>query len=658
MGSAKVSLKEIDLSTRVPSFPGVYGGIVIASPKGPVNERVLVTSDSSLLKKFTPSEKVEVGYDNAFFSALAFLEKSDKLWVVRAANAALYAGAVVKKVGSAYPSYSLPVGLSDPQAFAFDSLPDVDGINEVTSVTCTADISGSLSGKYFRIYDKDGSVGVWFSHGGAVVPAGALACTRRIEVATVSVGDASAVVAQKLSAVINTDSQFSGSFLGSVVTVQDLEVGGRSDAVDGNTGFTFVVTAQGVGEISSQDECLLVYGANQGEWANDVVFKLTTYAVNPNYVKEDGAFILDVYKTTNLNTPIESWLCSRKEGHKDGYGNNIFVDDVLEGSEYIRAFSNPAIESTVYPIDVVTPLALDGGDNGVAVSDSHRITAANVLSNTGEVFVTVLMDGDSATPAYQQHLDSIANKRKDCVACLSTPLNVEANSNYINEIIEYRRDTLNLNSSHSALYTPHLKVYDRFNDRSVFVGPDGYAAGAISTSAANYEIWYPSAGSKRGVVNALDVRRRFDIAEMDVLYDAGINPIRFQPSKGIRIWGQKTLLSRPSALDRLNVRCLFLVIEPAIMEALEDFLFELNDVSTRTLAESKVASYMDRIKARKGCYDYRVICNDTNNTPSDIENYKMNLWLFVKPTVSLEEIPFSVIITSTSVSFDVAAQLV
>ena len=121
---------------------------------------------------------------------------------------------------------------------------------------------------------------------------------------------------------------------------------------------------------------------------------------------------------------------------------------------------------------------------------------------------------------------------------------------------------------------------------------------------------------------------------------------------------QKTLSSRPSALDRLNVRLLLVVIEPAIAYALEDFIFELNTASTRAIVTAMISSYMENIKARNGVYDYLVVCDDTNNTAEDIDNYKMNVDLFIKPVKSVEYIPFTVIITRTGTSFQLAAEAV
>lgn len=165
-------------------------------------------------------------------------------------------------------------------------------------------------------------------------------------------------------------------------------------------------------------------------------------------------------------------------------------------------------------------------------------------------------------------------------------------------------------------------------------------------------------GFKRGMLNVIDTKLRFESGELDNIYDNGINPIRYYPGKGIVIWGQRTLTTIPSALDRLNVRLMLITIEPAIAEALESFLFELNDSSTRSLAAYTVRSYMDGIKARKGVSDYMVVCDDSNNTEDDVDNYRMNLDLYVKPLRGIDWIVFTTVITRTGMSFSVAQSTV
>ena len=656
MGAPKVRLNEVDLSTRVPSFRGVYGGIVIPAKKGAVNESTLVTSDTELLRYFTPDERIEVGFDVSYYSALSFLEKSDKLWVVRAAKDALYGGAVVKSLASATSNFQLQAGIADPDAFVFDSQPDVDGVAEVTDVTARADASGDLNNKYFVFSTPTEEFYAWFNvNAGGTDPN--VAGRTAIPVAIAIDETADNVAAALKTAIEASAANVTVAIDASKITITNGDNGNVDDAADlGTTGFTISTTTQGVTEVDSTDESVLFYGANQGEWNDKIGFTLKTYDTYPDDVKEEGAFLVSVYKFSNQLQPVEEFICSRDETKLDGYNRNIFVDEIMGGSNFLRGRSNTAVDSAIQPKDQDTILWLNGGDDGTAVTDAEMIIASNVLANKEETPVTVFMDGGWTTPAYQKNLDTICAARFDCVACLSVPYADEAASTFMNDIVDFRKTELNLSSSFSALYTPHAKIYDRFNDRTIFVPPSGYAAAAISAVGASMPLWYPPAGFRRGSVNVLDLRRRYTSGQMDLLHDSGINPLRFTAGRGIHIWGQKTLLSRPSALDRLNVRLLLCVIEPSIMEALEDFMFEFNDEVTRSQVTSILESKMDSVQAQRGVSSYSVVCNESNNTPEEIDNNKLVVWLFAAPNRSVEDIPFSVAITRSGVDFSLLEQ--
>lgn len=523
-GAASVNLKEIDLSTRVASFEGVYGGIVIPSKRGDSKKPSLMTSDTQLLKKLTLNEAVEVGDDLSFFSALSYLERANKLWVKRVHNGAKFGGLTIKaKPSTENNAFWSGLSTVDPSAYAF-------------------------------------------------------------------------------------------------------------------TG----------------EDALIFYASSEGAWAKDIGIKITTIEDNAD-LYEPNSFLVSVYKKGNENVALESFLCSRVLGQKNGRGLNMYVEDVLEASAYIRAISNELVDSDVLPKSQATVLYMADGDDGLAVSDADMVNAAQSFKNKSELNVTILMDGGYASPAYGIALDAIAQQRQDCVAILSVPYAAEVHSDYMTEIVDYRKNQLNLNSSYSALYTPHLQIQDRFNDRKLWISPDGAVAGSISFSSQNYEIWYPPAGFKRGVLNVLDTRQRFSDGELDVLASNGINPIRFIPGEGIVVWGQKTLLARESALDRLNVRLLLIVIEPAIKKFLENYLFELNDANVRAEIETKIESYLETIKARKGITAYDVVSDDTNNTPEDIDANRLNVDIFIRPTRSIEDIPVRVVIVPGSLSFSDAA---
>jgi hypothetical protein len=446
-----------------------------------------------------------------------------------------------------------------------------------------------------------------------------------------------------------------------------VDLGEKIDISSPGTGTHTIENFSNFELIGVERKSLLFYGANPGAWNKDIYITTIHYPYGDSsnwsqddkdavdLIKEEGCFLVYIYKKNEDNsiTLVEDpHLCSRIKGKKDGYGNNVYVEDALLKSSYIRAIDNDAVDESVYPRNQVDILMLNGGDDGGQVTDTHMLQALETLSNTRDLSVTLLLDGGWATPAYQkQGLISLASTRKDCFSILSCPIASEQSADYLNSLLTYRKEQLNVSSSYGALFTTHLLIQDKFNDRQIYVPPDGYVGAAISETAANYEIWYPPAGPRRGVLQVLDVVRRFTEGEMDVLYDNGINPIDFYPGRGIRIWGQKTLQSRPSADDRINVRLMLIVIEPSIAQFLEDFLFELNDPLTRTLAESGIESYMENIKSRRGVYDYKVVCSEENNTAVDIDANRMNVWLFVKPTKAAEFIKFTTIITSTGGTF-------
>ncbi len=603
-GAAAVKIKEIDLSTRVAGFAGVYGAIIVASKKGPTDAPTLVTSDSQLLSRYTADETIKVGDDLANYSALSFLEKSNTLWMQRVVNGALFSGAVSKSSSSIYDSVALQTGLADPSAYVFDSGNDVEAVKAfileqaVTFTAITAGVDGNSIELIFNGTDDiDTVIGVW----------------------------------NTANPTNTVEHDGTGS---TVLTVITITLTGGAEA------------------INTIDEAILFHASSEGLFGDSIGYKIFNYATYEDVVKEPNAFLVEIYKSSNQAVPVESFICSRTEGHKDGYGRNIFIENVLEGSNFLRAISNVAIDESIQPKDQTTILWLGGGDDGLAIADNHMTLALQKFANPDELYVTLIMDGGYAVPAYQLAIASLCENRKDCVGIFSVPYSAEASNDYLNEVVDYRKTTLNLNTSYAALYTPHVKITDRFNDRKIFVSPDGYAAAAISETGSNYEMWFPAAGFKRGVINVEGLVRKYTEGELDTLYNSGINPIRFFPGRGIVIWGQRTLLNRPSALDRLNVRLLLIVIEPAIKYTLEDFLFDLNDEASRTLAKTIVDSYMDNIKARRGVTDFRVVCDDTNNTPNDVDNNRMILDLYLIPTRSIEEIPFRVIITSSSVGID------
>lgn len=412
----------------------------------------------------------------------------------------------------------------------------------------------------------------------------------------------------------------------------------------------------------SPSDRFLIVAADPGSWANGGVLKVRFESIRSVAGRPEvpdpwsaNAFVITVFLN---DAQAERWVVSLEPGAVDGNGVSIFLESVLRRSAYIRGHANPGRSGnnvgTLPQSGTGTRYALEGGTSNT-VTTGMMINAIKKLREKDNYPLTLILDGGLADPAYAVELVNLAEFRQDAVAILSVPAEKEMAANYLSEVVNYATTPGSgiggINSSYAALYSPHILVYIADLDEYRYVSPDGYAAGAISRTAANYEIWFPVGGWNRGRLNVIDILRHYSSGELDLLYQNNINPIKYRRGKGIAIWGQKTLWRIPSALDRLNVRLLLIVIENAIAEALENFLFELNDEFTRRLIRSMIESYMEDIKARRGVYDYLVVCDDSNNSPNDIDNYRLNVDLYVKPTKAIEYIHFRTVITPTGVDF-------
>jgi hypothetical protein len=764
MSAAEVIMRENDLTTRVPSFPGVFIAVAIKAKKGDTTKFTLVTKESQLLTRYTANGKIEVGSDIAFYSALTALQKTDKVWVRRVANDAMYGGykyhmngtttqlnqlteekqrlnfstsnliegtntisisnivdennipmdptdligrdIVIEGVGT-YQVIDLVDGIAELSSsiVAPTQLPSIAQVVisaspdyvtlDVTDIVADSDLvtianlsnsgtADSLVGKVihlstlgdFTINSVSGDVATLntpitgtdlpLSDSGytgypesTVNLSGIADGSDKVIVDTILVGDVNDSLLNRtitIDSVLYTIDLVTGNEL-----TLDAKVNNNSlvDTADGYAPYV-PLTADSVVDPSAipmdESDAFIIHGSSEGEWFKNIRCKFTSYDSEPDRVKEPGAMILEVFTSDNLVVPKEVHLVSRVPGTKDGYGNNIYIEDKLQSSNYVRAINGYAVDFNILPNSSVDFCYAVNGDDGDPITDSNMVKAVESLYNTNGYPVTLLLDGGHATPGYAKELIKISEARQDCVALLSCPMSAESTVDYATAIVDYRKNILNANTSYAALYSSYQQVVDKYNNRSIFIAPDGFAASAISYSASNYRIWYPPAGFKRGSLNVVDSKIRFTKGEMDYLYDNGINPIRFYPGKGINIWGQKTLLSRPSSLDRLNVRLLLIVIKPAIAEALESFLFEINDPSTRALVTFMIKSYMESVKSNKGVYDFKVICDDSNNSGDDIDNHIMNVDLFIKPTQSTEYIPFTTIITRTGMDFKLAQE--
>jgi phage tail sheath protein FI len=196
-------------------------------------------------------------------------------------------------------------------------------------------------------------------------------------------------------------------------------------------------------------------------------------------------------------------------------------------------------------------------------------------------------------------------------------------------------------------------MYDRYNDVYRWVPLNGDTAGLCVATDLDREAWYSPAGFTRGQIrNAVKLAWSPNKANRDNLYKIGVNPIINSPGNGIILFGDKTLLSQPSAFDRINVRRLFIVLEKAIATSAKYQLFEFNDSFTRNQFVNIVKPFLRNVQGGRGIHDFKVVCDESNNTGQVIDSNQFVADIFIKPTRSINFITLNFIATRTGVEFE------
>jgi len=247
--------------------------------------------------------------------------------------------------------------------------------------------------------------------------------------------------------------------------------------------------------------------------------------------------------------------------------------------------------------------------------------------------------------------------RKDCVV-VSSParndvVNVAAATAVTNAVATAETFT---NSSYLIVDNQYIKVYDKYNDKYVFVPAASSVAGLMAAADLNAAPWFSPAGQRRGnLLGVTALAYSPNKSQRDTLYKAGVNPIANIPGQGVLLFGDKTKLARPSAFDRINVRRLFLAVERAISQAAKNVMFEFNDEFTRAEFVNVVEPFLREIKGRRGITDFRVVCDATNNTAAVVDRNEFVASIFIKPARSVNYITLNFVAVRSGVDFEEVA---
>ena len=275
-----------------------------------------------------------------------------------------------------------------------------------------------------------------------------------------------------------------------------------------------------------------------------------------------------------------------------------------------------------------------------------------VFQDPDTIDVNLLLGGP-LTGNNAQKVCDLAKARKDCVAFVSTPNKnpAESSTTKINRCAELR--TAIGNNNYAFIDSGYKYMYDPFNDTYRYIPLNGDVAGLCARSDITNDPWYSPAGFNRGQVrNTIKLAFNPTKTERDNIYSFAVNPVVTFSGEGTVLYGDKTAQTRPSAFDRINVRRLFIVLEKAIATAAKYSLFEFNDAFTRSQFKALVEPFLRDVQARRGIVDFKVVCDEKNNTPQVVDSNQFVADIYVKPNRSINFIQLNFVATKTGVSFE------
>lgn len=301
------------------------------------------------------------------------------------------------------------------------------------------------------------------------------------------------------------------------------------------------------------------------------------------------------------------------------------------------------------------PQGLELSGNCITSDYYAYLAAARQFCNKEAVdinlFVTPGIDYVNQTLLSQEILDMVEEERGDVLYVMTTPGYPSGAKNemyYADEVVA-NLESAEIDSNYAATYYPWVKYFDADNKKYINLPATKDAVSAMAyTDNVSYP-WFAPAGTVRGAVECERAAFITKLEDEDALYEGMINPIKTFAVDGVKIWGQKTMYSADTPLNRINVRRLMLRMKKLIEGACRRLIFEQNDVTVKSQFEGLVKPILDDIKAKRGIYDYRLEVNDSAEARDRLE---LPAVIYIKPTKALEYIDLSFVIMPESVAFN------
>ena len=373
--------------------------------------------------------------------------------------------------------------------------------------------------------------------------------------------------------------------------------------------------------------------------------------------------------TGTKNTVLETFPFVSKASDAINLNNgstNYYKQVVFNQSKYIYAVDPPDYantNSTWGSTAAGTSFAkinsnyatytLSGGTDSVP-TDGNISSAYSTFANKETYDISLLLTADASSTVQQFVIDNVATVRKDCVAFISPPSSaVINNAGQETSSIQSWLNTLGRSSSYVVSDSGWKYQFDVYNNVYRWIPLNGDIAGLCVATDTAQDPWYSPAGFNRGAIkNVIKLAWNPSKTYRDTLYAAGVNPVVSFPGQGVVLFGDKTLQSKPSAFDRINVRRLFIVLEKAISKAAQYSLFELNDEFTRAQFVALVTPFLRDVQGRRGITDFKVVCDTTNNTAQVIDSNQFVGDIYIKPERSINYIQLNFVAVGTGVDFN------
>ena len=648
--SPGVNISEIDLTTVIPAVSTSIGAIAGQFHWGPADKRVLVSSEDVLAQVFG---KPDSNNFQEWFTASNFLAYTNALQVSRilnSANNANGAGAtdkLIKNDDDYDDNYSNGIGGSGdwiakyPGALGNSLKVSVCQSNAAWESTLSSANLVFHAGNT-QIATKGANTTSVLSSGANIDLTGTVVVGDRLHLqsSTINLGDDllvtavnTTIITVKTAPTMDQLSVTSNNFsdaVKSAVVKRRWEYYNEFDASPGTSDFA-------VRQGGSNDELHVAVVDEDGEITKvrgQLIERYNALSRASNALKENGNS--NYYKEVINQQSSWIWWAS----HVD----NMTAAGGLATSAFVNSNDKP------------TTVSLSGGSDGNTPTNAQIIDGYEKFESAEDVDVSLIMAADHNATIITHIINNICETRLDCVVTLSPEsADVVNNSAFIGaeqeDIIAFR-NTLP-SSSYAIMDSGYKYQYDKFNDVYRNVPLNGDTAGLMARTDNVRDPWYSPAGFNRGnVKNVTRLTYNPRKADRDQLYKSGVNPVVTFPGQGTVLFGDKTLLAKPSAFDRINVRRLFIVLEKAISTAAKFTLFEFNDAFTRAQFKNLVEPFLRDVQGRRGIFDFRVVCDETNNTPEVIDRNEFIGDIYIKPARSINFIQLNFIAVRTGVEFE------